>query len=245
MIGIVLAAGKGERLRPLTADRPKALVELWDGVTLLEQVVGVLSPAVERVMVVAGSRAEQVREFVKERGLEVDLFINKNLFPGNLTSLLTVWPHLKNSPFILTNVDHIFPRTFFSNLLVMLEGRKGVFLAAQRKGTREIFEDEMKVKVESGNRLQLISKNLKDYDGAYIGVTVVTDTETYGRALDEVLKGAKIERACVEDILAGLVKMGCPPEVQWLDGVRWFEVDTVEDLKRARREMENAAHNYI
>ncbi len=245
MIGIILAAGKGERLRPLTADRPKALVELWNGVTLLEQVVGALSPAVERIMVVAGSRAEQVKEFVMKRGLDVELFINKNLFPGNLTSLLTVWPHVKNSPFILTNVDHIFPRTFFPNLVAMLGNRKGIFPAAQRKGTREIYKDEMKVRVNPDNSLQLISKGLEEYDGAYIGVTVVTDTETYGRALEKVLESAEIERACVEDVLAELAQMGYPPEILWLDGVLWFEVDTMEDLERARGEMENAAHNYI
>ena len=36
MKAIILAAGKGERLMPLTSDKPKSLLELKNGITLLE-----------------------------------------------------------------------------------------------------------------------------------------------------------------------------------------------------------------
>ncbi|HHJ36507.1 MAG TPA: hypothetical protein ENJ87_12145, partial [Gammaproteobacteria bacterium] len=37
----ILAAGKGSRLYPLTKDRPKSLIELTDGTTILERQIGV------------------------------------------------------------------------------------------------------------------------------------------------------------------------------------------------------------
>ena len=57
---IILAAGQGRRLRPLTDERPKCLVELA-GRTLLERQLDVLSDAgIQDVTVVAGYRAEMI-----------------------------------------------------------------------------------------------------------------------------------------------------------------------------------------
>lgn len=56
-----LAAGQGTRLRPLTNDRPKPLVELG-GTSMLERNVETLADAgVEEQLVVTGYRADQIR----------------------------------------------------------------------------------------------------------------------------------------------------------------------------------------
>lgn len=61
MQGVVPAAGRGSRLRPLTDDRPKALVEVGDR-PLLSHVLDALAPHVESYVVVVGYRGEQIRE---------------------------------------------------------------------------------------------------------------------------------------------------------------------------------------
>ena len=61
MRGLVPAAGRGTRLRPLTDDRPKALVEVG-GRPLLEHVLETLVPHVEGFVVVVGYRGEQIRD---------------------------------------------------------------------------------------------------------------------------------------------------------------------------------------
>jgi L-glutamine-phosphate cytidylyltransferase len=61
MRAIVLAAGEGTRLRPITLDRPKCLVPL-DGRPLLLTQVGALAAAgVDDVTVLTGYRADQIR----------------------------------------------------------------------------------------------------------------------------------------------------------------------------------------
>lgn len=61
-IVVHLAAGEGTRLRPVTADRPKPLVEL-DGISILERNVATLRAAgVSDQVIVTGYRAEQIRE---------------------------------------------------------------------------------------------------------------------------------------------------------------------------------------
>lgn len=61
MDGVVPAAGRGERLRPLTDEQPKALVEVSD-TPLLTHVFDALYPHVDRYVVVVGYRGEQIRD---------------------------------------------------------------------------------------------------------------------------------------------------------------------------------------
>ena len=58
--GVILAAGRGERLRPLTDDRPKCLVELAGEPLLSRQVRVLRAVGVDDVRVVAGYRAESI-----------------------------------------------------------------------------------------------------------------------------------------------------------------------------------------
>ena len=64
MEGFILAAGLGTRLRPLTDDRPKALVEVG-GVTLLEHTIQRLEKAgIEHIVINVHHFAEKVIDFV-------------------------------------------------------------------------------------------------------------------------------------------------------------------------------------
>ena len=68
MDGMIFAAGVGSRLRPLTNDRPKALVRVG-GMTLLERAVGRMREAgVERVVVNVHHFGGQIMEYLAERG---------------------------------------------------------------------------------------------------------------------------------------------------------------------------------
>ncbi len=70
---IVLAAGRGERLWPLTSTRPKPLLPLPGGDTLLSRILGMLSSRVDGVVVVVskGAMGEAVRREVEGRGFTV------------------------------------------------------------------------------------------------------------------------------------------------------------------------------
>ena len=64
---VVLAAGFGTRLRPLTLVRPKPLLPVW-GVPMLERILRMLeSWGVEEIAVNAHWQAPQVRQFVASR----------------------------------------------------------------------------------------------------------------------------------------------------------------------------------
>ena len=58
---IILAAGKGTRLRPLTENIPKPLVEV-NGKTLLDHIVEALPSAVKELIIVIGYRGDMIKE---------------------------------------------------------------------------------------------------------------------------------------------------------------------------------------
>lgn len=76
MEGFILAAGLGTRLRPLTNDRPKALVEVG-GVTLLERTIRRLEEAgVEHIVVNVHHFADQVIDFVGSHRWQAEVEIS-------------------------------------------------------------------------------------------------------------------------------------------------------------------------
>jgi len=111
---MIFAAGLGTRLRPLTDDRPKALVEV-NGRTLLEHTVERLRAAgVERIVVNVHHFAQQIVDFIRQKdGFGLDVAIS-----DESDELLDTGGGLKharalfdeNSPILIHNVD-IFSNT--------------------------------------------------------------------------------------------------------------------------------------
>lgn len=62
---VILAAGKGTRLRPLTENCPKPLVEVA-GKTLLDHIVSALPSSVDELIIVTGYLGEMIREYCGE-----------------------------------------------------------------------------------------------------------------------------------------------------------------------------------
>lgn len=77
---IILAAGTSTRLRPLTDEIPKCLLEVG-GRPLLERTIeNVLTAGIKEIHVVIGYRAEMVRQFIEQRfpGQQIHFIINPN-----------------------------------------------------------------------------------------------------------------------------------------------------------------------
>jgi NDP-sugar pyrophosphorylase family protein len=106
---MILAAGRGERLRPLTDRIPKALIEVG-GVPMLERVAQRLIEAgAQRLIINLCHGAEAIEGFVTERGgfgVEV-VFSRESPEPFETGGgVLHAAPHfISDAPFLLHNVD--------------------------------------------------------------------------------------------------------------------------------------------
>ena len=232
MRGVILAAGRGSRLGEATSSLPKPLLSVG-GRTCIDFAVEALLAVASEVVVVTGYEADQVEAHLAARwpGRPIRTVRNPDLEAGNLTSLRAARPLLGDAPFVVTNADHLFPAAMY--VRHFLPG-DDVTIACERD--REILSDEMKVRAD-GLRLTDISKTLDRFEGAYIGTTAVGAgmTARYWSAFDAVEAEADIRTASVEMVLARLARdPATAPRLQWIEGLRWYEVDTQDDLAIAR-----------
>jgi len=231
MKAVLLAAGSGSRLYPLTQSTPKSLVTVGSR-TCLDIALESLVAVVDSIVVVTGYLGDKISTHLERHPPQVptQVVVNPKPEQGNLTSLAAARALIEDDSFILTNADHLFPPDFYSHHFV---AGKDIAIAAQND--RPILDDEMKVVV--AGHLREISKTLTTYDGAYIGTTRVPaqHSSAYWEAFDQVQEAINPARACVEDVLHALAHSETPPNVTWVNNVRWFEVDTLEDLEKARK----------
>lgn len=102
MEGFVLAAGLGTRLRPLTDDRPKALVEVG-GITLLERTIHTLEAAgIEHIVVNIHHFADKMRAFIGSHQWKAKVDIS-----DESTMLLDTGGGLKKAAPLFTGAENI------------------------------------------------------------------------------------------------------------------------------------------
>ncbi len=232
MKAVLLAAGRGSRLNPLTQSTPKPLVMVGTR-TCLDIALESLAGVVDSVVVVTGYLGNKISTHLARHpsSVPVQVVVNPKPEQGNLTSLAAARALIQDDGFILTNADHLFTGNFYSHYFVSGEN---IAIAAQND--RPILDDEMKV-VVAADHLREISKTLTTYHGAYIGATRVPahHSSVYWAAFDRVMKAVDPTHACVEDVLHALAQSETPPRVTWVNCIQWFEVDTLEDLEKARK----------
>jgi choline kinase len=237
--GIVLAAGGGTRLRPLTDDLPKTLLPVTDdGRSILELAVANLSEVgITEIAVVTGHAAERIEEVapaLEERyGVSLDLRFNDRYDTWNNAYSVWVVRDVFSRGAVLVNGDTVHPVDVERRLLDS-RGKAPVLLAID--DDKRLADEEMKVHLDDG-RLTRITKQMppETAQGEYIGVTLI-EAEA-GEALADALQ-ATFERdpsLYYEDGYQELAdRGGVLRSVPIGVGVAWVEVDDHADLERAR-----------
>lgn len=105
---MIMAAGKGTRMMPLTADRPKPLIEVA-GTALLDHVLDHLRAAgVGRIVINAHYRASQVEEHMAAHAADFQVAISdeRELLLDTGGGLVRALPLISDDPFICVNADN-------------------------------------------------------------------------------------------------------------------------------------------
>ena len=106
MQAVIMAAGEGKRMRPLTLERPKPLIEVG-GKTILEHVLDVLPPEIDEVIIVTGYKGNMIRERFGDsyKGLPIR-YVHQWMPAGTAHALSVARPFIKGR-FFLLNADDI------------------------------------------------------------------------------------------------------------------------------------------
>ena len=241
MKAIVLAAGTGSRLGELTKARTKGMVPV-SGKKLIDYLLEFFElDFFDDVIVVGGFCYEDLREHILSRGYKnVRVIENKEYLKGNIFTLITALKEFSGDSFLMTNVDHIYPRVMFRKMKENFSG-----IRAMCDFDRTLGADDMKVKLAAvSGRVESISKQLDSFDCGYIGMTYVDKAmeSVYRSAINETLDRFG-EKAVVENILQVLAgKPEAAPVICDLSGFGWYEVDTPEDLMIAEKGLRDDAN---
>jgi choline kinase len=239
MIGLVLAAGAGRRLRPYTDTLPKALVPVDGDTTVLDLTLGNFAEVgLKEVAIVIGYRGEAVVErraaLEQKYGLKLHLVENdKAEIWNNAYSLWCARDVLKEGV-ILANGDTVHPVSVEKTLLEAQGRGQKIILALDT--VKNLADEEMKVVVDPAKGVQRITKLMEPSaaTGEYIGVTLIEP-----EAADDLADALKttFERdpdLYYEDGYQELVNRGFKIDVAPIGDVKWVEIDNHDDLAKGR-----------
>jgi L-glutamine-phosphate cytidylyltransferase len=234
---IILAAGQGKRLLPLTADVPKALLDIH-GQTLLErQVSAFVSAGLKDFVVVTGYGAEAMERASAAIAQKhrVDVVCRYNPFYAVADNLASCWiaRDLMDRDFIQVNGDNLFRASLVQRLVA-----SPIHNAALAINTKSEFDaDDMKVMLDQG-RLTEIGKTLPldTVDAEAIGFYVFRNAgvTAYVQEIESGMRDPQGLKRWFPSAVGTLAKR-IPVGTIDMTGQDWCEVDFPQDLQRARQ----------
>jgi choline kinase len=236
MKGVILAAGRGSRLAPLTDDLPKCLVPV-DGIPLLDRMLARLAEAgVDEAVVVTGYLSEVLERHLATTSAPLAraarVVVNERWHDwGNFHSLLVARDAIGGHDFIKLDADVLLD----AGILPALRAAEGPGVLAIDRSVA-LGDEEMKARVDDAGRIVELNKRIAPAAalGESIGVERI-DAALAPRVFAEL--EAMIDRGETHDYYERayerLMEQG--ERFGWADisGAVWFEIDDADDLARA------------
>ena len=232
---IILGAGQGKRLLPLTETRPKCMLPVA-GKTILEwQVQALLAAQIDKVFIITGFNSALVEEHINDRfGADLErINIVFNPFYSVSDNLASCWMarHAMDEDFLLLNGDTLFEPALLDT--VLNSPAAPVTLTIDYKDSYD--NDDMRVELH-GSMVQAVSKTLPDEHTMAESIGLLyfrgDGPALFRDQLDRQMRqgtGLRLWFLSVVDALAGQFQVrACS-----INGQRWCEIDFKKDLDDA------------
>lgn len=232
MKGIILAAGIGSRLRPMTNAKPKCLVTSAGKTILQYQLDAYRKAGVKNIAIVVGYEGNAIVDYCKHiKDIEIEI-IENDIYEdtNNMYSLYLARDYLKDSDFILNNAD----LTIDENIVKLMIEDERKDLIAVDKGLYN--EESMKISVKEGaNYISDISKKITEGNSVGCSIDFYKFSMKSGAIFfNEIVKIIEEERNLKDwtEVAMQRLFMSQILEFQPIDisGLSWVEIDNYEDL---------------
>ena len=231
MKAVILAAGLGSRLRPITNEVPKCMVPV-NGIRIIDkQIDNLLLNGVKEIYVVSGYKSEVLTDHLKMIYPQVHLVSNPRYAEtNNMYSLYLAAQNVKGEEFLLMNSDVYYDANIIEG---MLQGENQSKIACDRSG---YMEESMKITLE-GNKVNHISKKItpEKYYAVSIDVYRISkeDSAILFKEIEYTIQYRKDENSWTEVALDNIFKdANFKP---YTIAGRWFEIDNHDDLQKAEK----------
>ncbi|MFQ6064691.1 MAG: sugar phosphate nucleotidyltransferase [Candidatus Bathyarchaeia archaeon] len=234
---LILAAGEGERLEDLTENKPKPLVSVAGSPLLCRVLKSLKLAGIAEAYIVVGYMGYKIRKTIGHSyaGVRVHYIENQRWREGNLYSLLVSKEVLKED-FILCMADHLFD----SRIVKALQSKNpknSLVLAVDRKTP---LPDDTKV-LEKNGKIVEIGKSIERSNCVDTGFFLCSPRifdyaeRAAEKGMGELADGVRLAALEGEaDVLDISELSGRIPKLRKEMKPYWIDVDTKEDVKRAK-----------
>jgi len=225
MDALILAAGDGTRLFPLTKDKPKVMIKIY-GIPILERSLHVLkNVGVKRVVIVIGYKGEVIKRYFRDKWGGMQIIYKETDWheDGILKSAIKAKDAFKNR-FIFLCGDTV-PEE--KSLKLALEKEGDIVLSV-----RNLKEDSVVAEVLKSGIVRNIGmrKNMKKFNATVAGISV--NEPVFFNAVEDCIKNNKFDRP---DALQWMIKRGYKVDSFNISNDILLEIDSFGDLRTAKK----------
>lgn len=230
---VLLSAGQGRRLLPLTESRPKCLLSVA-GKSIVEwQIDALLETGIDEIIVVTGYRTDLVEDRLRQRYSGLPVRAEFNPFFDISDNLASCWMAraAMDGDFLLLNGDILFEPPVLEKVLE--SPASPITLTVNYKGSYD--DDDMKVELD-GTRVRHVSKSLapQQVDCESIGMIYFRDKgpRLFRSAVENALRHPTSLRLWFLTVIDSLADERLVSACS-ISGLRWAEIDFPGDLENA------------
>jgi len=235
---IILAAGVGSRLRPLTDEVPKTMVKV-NGEAIIERLLTQIDSIEDfygSVKIVSGYKSQILKFFINDLGLKIKIEFIENsdfLTTNNMYSLFLALSKVESpNGIVIINADCFYDKEIV-NKVVKSDGNyiaidKGIF-----------NEESMKVRIDNQGKVVNMAKTLEENNNVYVSIDIYS-FNTYGKEKlfkisSEIINNGDLNSWT--EVAIDLFAKEKESNIKCIDvtGKRWMEIDNHEDLKTAEK----------
>ena len=235
---LILAAGEGKRLRPLTKDRPKCMVE-YKGKLIIEYILEVANEL--EVGIVDGYKKDILEKFLSTQN--ISFFTNENFAKTNMVATLFCAKEFMKGDLIISYADIVYNKEILKKVINF----KGDFGVVVDRKWRELWSQRMDNPLNDAETLKIKDnkivelgkkpKSYEDIEGQYIGLVKISE-----RVLKKVINfyenldknrlydSQDFNNMYMTSFIQLIIDNLLHVEPILIDG-GWVEIDSLDDLR--------------
>ena len=238
MKAVILLAGIGSRLHPLTLDRPKSLLPMAGSTTLHHMISKLQRNGITSFIVVCGHMQEMIEAYIGETfpALDVSFVRNEHYLATNTGySLMLARPALAGESFVKLDGDVMFDEEIIQRLMATSSDASVVCV-----DHTAVNDEVIKVICDSGGRIARIGNRIAvdQAIGESIGIEKISAEAApvlFDR-LEQMMQSKEHWKDYYEVAYDDIIQAGARFVPLDITGLKWVEMDTNEDYRQALRD---------
>jgi choline kinase len=238
---IILAAGQGTRLRPLTLEKPKCMVQ-YQSKPIINYILETAKICnIDNISIICGYKKDILKSHLSD--YKIDFFDNDNFDSTNMVSTLFCAEEFMDDDIIISYSDIIYKKEVLKKLIIS----EGNFNVVIDKNWKELWKlrmdnplnDAETLKIENNKIIEIGKKpkNFSEIQGQYIGLIkiskkFVSDFVKFYKSLDRSLiyDGKDFHNIYMTSLIQLMINKLIHVSPVYISG-QWIEIDSLEDLE--------------